>query len=215
MRNARKRTFRLLAVTTLAAPLLVAAAPVTSTGWASSGSVDVTVDNEHVVTGELAKCTVDGPYSARTQGGETGDVAVFGTGETGCGRSGEVSVAQASGHRFEITVLKRYGGPVITVRTNSAKCATTATGSGGEVAIGTVEGIAVPAEIPPNHRIVIPGGPAGTALATVILNETVTPQPPDGSLVTHALHLKLFPQGGPASGDVYLGTAACDPFGKK
>jgi hypothetical protein len=215
MRNARKRTFRLLAVTTLATPLLVAAAPVTSTGWASSGSVDVTVDNEHVVTGELAKCTVDGPYSARTQGGATGDVAVFGIGETGCGRSDAVSIAQGSGHRFETTLLKRYGGPALSVRTYSAKCATTATGSQGEVAIGTVDGITVPAQIPPNHRIVVPGGPAGTALATVILNETVTPEPPDGSLVTHALHIKLFPQGGPTSGDIYLGTAACDPFGKK
>lgn len=215
MRNARKRTFRLLAVTTLATPILVAAAPVTSTGWASSGSVDVTIGNEHVVTGELAKCTVDGPYSARTQGGETGEIASFGTGESGCGRSGAVSVAQGSGHRFEVAVLKRYGGPVITVRTYSAKCATTETGSGGEVSIGAVTGITVPAEIPPNDRIVIPGGAAGTALATVILNETVTPQPPDGSLVTHAVHIKLFPQGGPASGDVYLGTAACDPFGKK
>ncbi|MEV6646295.1 choice-of-anchor P family protein [Amycolatopsis sp. NPDC051371] len=205
----------MLAVTTLAVPLLVAAAPVTSTGWASSGSVDVTVDNEHVVTGELAKCTVDGPYSARTQGGATGDVAAFGTGEASCGRSDAVSIAQASGHRFETTVLKRYGGPALSVRTFSAKCATTATGSLGEVSIGTVEGITVPAQIPPNDRIVIPGGPAGTALATVILNETVTPQPPDGSLVTHALHIELFPQGGPASGDIYLGTAACDPFGKK
>lgn len=215
MRNARKRTYRLLAVTTLAAPLLAAAAPVASTGWASSGSLDVTIDNEHIVTGELAKCTVDGPYSARTPGGVTGDVATFGVGETGCGRSGAVSVAQASGHRFDATVLKRYGGPVITVRTYSAKCATSETGSGGEVTVGAVEGIKVPEQIPPNDRVVIPGGPAGTALATVILNETVTPQPPDGSLVTHALHIKLFPQGGPASGDIYLGTAACDPFGGK
>jgi len=215
MPNARKRTYRLLAVTTLAVPLLAAAAPGTSTGWASSGSVDVTIDNEHVVTGELAKCTADGPYSARTPGGATGDIAVFGTGDTGCGRSGEVSIAQAAGHRFEATVLRRYGGPVLTVRTYSAKCATTATGSLGEVAVGAVDGISVPAEIPPNYRIVIPGGPAGTALATVILNETVTPQPPDGSLVTHALHIKLFPQGGPAGGDIYLATAACDPFGKK
>ena len=215
MRNPRKRTYRLLAVTTLAVPLLGAAAPVTSTGWASSGSVDVTIDNEHVVTGELAKCTVDGPYKGWTQGGATGDIAVFGAGDTGCGRSGEVAVAQAGGRRFRATVLQRYGGPVLTVRTYSAKCATTATGSAGEVAIGAVEGVTVPEEIPPNHRIVIPGGAAGTALATVILNETVTPQPPDGSLVTHALHIKLFPQGGPASGDVYLGTAACDPFGKK
>ena len=215
MRNARKRTFRLLAVTTLATPLLVAAAPATSTGWASSGSVDVTIDNEHVVTGELAKCTADGPTTAQTSGGATGDIAAFGVGGTRCGRSGEASIAQASGHRFEATVLKRYGGPVITVRTYTAKCATSANGSGGEVEIGTVTGITVPAQIPPNDRIVIPGGPAGTALATVILNETVTPQPPDGSLVTHALHIKLFPQGGPASGDIYLGTAACDPFGEK
>ncbi|MEQ0561889.1 choice-of-anchor P family protein [Amycolatopsis sp. NEAU-NG30] len=205
----------MLAVTTLAAPLLAAAAPVTSTGWASSGSVDVTIDNEHVVTGELAKCTVDGPYSARTTGGTTGDIAAFGAGDTGCGRSGAVSVAQAAGHRFEATVLKRYGGPVITVRTFSAKCATTDTGSLGEVEIGAVQGITVPDQIPPNHRIVIPGGAAGTALATVTLNETVTPDPPDGSLVTHALHIRLFPQGGPASGDIYLGTAACDPFGGK
>ncbi|MGW4519611.1 choice-of-anchor P family protein [Amycolatopsis sp. NPDC004378] len=205
----------MLAVTTLAAPLLGAAAPVTSTGWASSGSVDVTIDNEHVVTGELAKCTADGPYSARTAGGATGEIAKFGVGESGCGRSDAVAIAEASGHRFEATVLKRFGGPVITVRTFSAKCATSATGSGGEVSIGTVEGITVPAQIPPNDRIVIPGGAAGTALATVVLNETVTPQPPDGSLVTHAVHIELFPQGGPASGDIYLGTAACDPFGKK
>ncbi|MFJ7216463.1 choice-of-anchor P family protein [Amycolatopsis sp. NPDC098790] len=205
----------MLAVTTLATPLLAAAPPVTSTGWASSGSLDVTVDNEHVVTGELAKCTVDGPYGARTTGGATGDIAVFGIGESGCGRSGAVSIAQAAGHRFEASLLERYGGPEITVRTFSAKCATSETGSAGEVSIGAVEGITVPEQIPPNHRIVIPGGPAGTALATVILNETVTPQPPDGSLVTHAVHIKLFPQGGPASGDIYLGTAACDPFGKK
>jgi len=215
MQNARKRTYRLLAVTTLAVPLLGAAAPATSTGWASSGSVDVTIDNEHVVTGELAKCTVDGPYKGWTQGGATGDIAAFGAGDTGCGRSGEVSIAQAAGRRFKATVLKRFGGPELTVRTYSVKCATTANGSLGEVAVGAVEGVTVPAEIPPNYRIVIPGGAAGTALATVVLNETVTPQPPDGSLVTHAVHIKLFPQGGPASGDLYLGTAACDRFGKK
>ncbi|QKV81584.1 choice-of-anchor P family protein [Amycolatopsis sp. Hca4] len=205
----------MLAVTTLAGSLLGAAAPVTSTGWASSGSVDVTIDNEHIVTGELAKCTVDGPYRGRTQGGATGDVATFGAGDTGCGRSGAVSIAQAAGRRFRATVLKRYGGPELSVRTFSAKCATTDIGSSGEVAVGAVEGVTVPSEIPPNYRIVIPGGAAGTALATVVLNETVTPQPPDGSLVTHAVHIKLFPQGGPASGDLYLGTAACDPFGKK
>ncbi|WP_103348341.1 choice-of-anchor P family protein [Amycolatopsis sp. CA-128772] len=205
----------MLAVTALTGPLLGAAPPVTSTGWAASGSVDVTIDNEHIVTGELAKCTADGPYNGWSQGGATGDIAVFGAGESGCGRSGDAAIAQASGRRFRATVLQRYGGPELTVRTFTAKCATTDIGSGGEVTVGAVEGVTVPSQIPPNHRIVIPGGAAGTALATVTLNETVTPQPPDGSLVTHAVHIKLFPQGGPASGDIYLGTAACDPFGKK
>ncbi len=215
MRNARKRTCSVLAVTALAVPLLVAAAPVKSTAWASAGSVDVTIENEHIVTGELAKCGVDGPYSARTAGGTTGDIATFGTGDAGCGRNGPVSVAQGEGRRFQLDVLKRFGGPVITVRTFFAKCATTQDGSFAGIEVGATTGIAVPESIPANYKIVIPGGVAGTALATVVVNETLTPTPADGSLVTHALHIRLFPQGGPASGDIYLATAACDPYGKK
>ncbi len=211
----RTRTCSVLAMTALAVPLLVAAAPAKSSAWASTGSVDVTIDSEHIVTGELAKCTVDGPYADRTMGGTTGDIAVFGAGDTGCGRNGAVSVAQGQGHRFRLDVLKRFGGPVITVRSFFAKCATTQDGSFAAIEVGDTTGIAVPENIPSNYKIVIPGGPAGTALATVVLNETVTPTPADGSLVTHALHIKLFPQGGPASGDIYLATAACDPYGKK
>jgi len=215
MRNARKRTYSVLAVTAVAVPFLVAAAPAKSTAWASSGSVDVTIENEHIVTGELAKCSVDGPYTGRTTGGTTGDIAVFGIGDAGCGRNGPVSVAQGQGHRFQMDVLKRFGGPVITVRSFFAKCATTQDGSFAGIEVGATTGIAVPENIPANYKIVIPGGEAGTALATVVVNETVTPTPADGSLVTHALHIQLFPQGGPASGDIYLATAACDPYGKK
>jgi hypothetical protein len=172
------------------------------------------IDSEHIVTDELARCSADGPLTARTEGGTTGDIAEFGTGSTICGRNGPVATASASGHRFEVNVLTRYGGPALTVRTFSAGCATTVDGATGDIEVGAVTGIKVPADIPPNFRIVIPGGPASTALATVTLNETVTPQPADGSLVTHAAHIKLFPQGGPASGDIYLATAACNPYGK-
>jgi hypothetical protein len=31
--------------------------------------------------------------------------------------------------------------------------------------------------------------------------------------VTNTVHIKLFPEGGPAEGDIILGTAKCDPFG--
>ncbi|MFI5609003.1 hypothetical protein [Amycolatopsis sp. NPDC051903] len=195
-------------------PAQAHAADATSTGWGSTGSVDVLIDNQHVVTGELARCDADGPTSARTEGGETGDVAEFGLGATTCGRKDAVAQVQAGGQRFEADVLKRYGGPAIKVRTYSAGCTTTQNGATGSISIGTVTGFTVPSSIPANYRVTIPGGEAGTALAAVTLNETVTPQPADGSLVTHAVHIQLFPQGGPASGDIYLGTAACNPFGK-
>ncbi|HWD01459.1 MAG TPA: hypothetical protein VG674_03205 [Amycolatopsis sp.] len=209
---------RLVAATALLGatvfPAQAGAADVTSTGWGSAGSVDVTVDNQHVVTGELARCDADGPTAARTDGGEVGDVAVFGLAGTTCGRKAAVATVAAGGQRFEADVLKRFGGPAIKVRTYSAGCSTTQNGSTGSISIGTVSGFTVPSSIPANYRVTIPGGEAGTALATITLNETVTPQPADGSLVTHAVHIRLFPQGGPASGDIYLGTAACDPFGK-
>ncbi|GAA1023957.1 MULTISPECIES: choice-of-anchor P family protein [Amycolatopsis] len=189
--------------------------PVTSTGWGSAGSLDVLVDHEHVVTGELARCDADGPASARTPGGAAGEVAVFGFGGTSCERKGPVAQVKTGGQRFESDLLTRYGGPELKVRTYSVGCATTTdSGSTGSMSIGEVSGFTIPSSIPANYRITIPGGAAGTALATITLNETVTPQPADGSLVTHAVHVKLFPQGGPASGDIYLGTAACNPYGK-
>jgi len=210
------RTLLVTGVLLLAAPSAAYAdPPVTSTGWGSAGSVDVLADNQHVVTGELARCDADGPASARTLGGAAGQIAQFSFGGTVCGRKGPIADVQAGGQRFESGFLTRYGGPRLKVRTYSAGCATTTdSGSTGSMSIGEVSGFLVPSSIPANYRITVPGGAAGTALATITLNETVTPTPADGSLVTHAVHVKLFPQGGPASGDIYLGTAACNPYGK-
>jgi hypothetical protein len=188
--------------------------PVTSTGWGSAGSVDVLADSQHVVTDELARCDADGPESARVIGGVAGEVAEFGISGTACERKGPVSAVWTGGQRFESGLLTRYGGPELKIRTYAVNCSTTETGSTGSMSIGEVSGFTVPSSIPANYRITIPGGAAGTALASITLNETVTPQPADGSLVTHAVHVKLFPQGGPASGDIYLGTAACNPYGK-
>ncbi|WP_020657341.1 choice-of-anchor P family protein [Amycolatopsis benzoatilytica] len=212
----RGRTLLVTGVLLLAAPAAAHAdPPIESTGWASAGSLDVLADNEHVVTGELARCDADGPATVRTPGGAAGRIAVFGFGGTVCGRNGPIAEAQAGGQRFESDFLARYGGPKLKVRTYAVNCSTTAdAGSTGSMSIGEVAGFTVPSSIPANYRITVPGGPAGTALATITLNETVTPTPADGSLVTHAVHVKLFPQGGPASGDIYLGTAACNPFGK-
>ncbi|WP_037320729.1 choice-of-anchor P family protein [Amycolatopsis orientalis] len=212
---------RLLSVTLLTAALAVggpvaSAEPAPASASASVGSVDVEIGDEHVATGELAPCDADGPSTAKTAGGSIGDFARFNGGESRCGRTGAVAVGEATGRRFETTLLKRFGGPVIKVRTFMAKCSTTKDGSLGYIEFGDVTGFTLPENIPQNYRLTIAGGKGGTALASLTVNETVTPTPPDGSLVTHMLHIKLFPQGGgPAKGDIYLGTARCDPYGKK
>jgi hypothetical protein len=200
---------------TLATVPTAAADTVTSTASASVGKVDVKIGNEHIVTPELAQCAADGPVGASTNGGTTGDIAVFGNGSTACKRSGAIAIGESGGRRFSSLVLKRFGGPELTVRTFGAKCSTTTdSGSAAYIDIGQVTGITVPATIPSNYTITIPGGPGGKPMAQVIVNEVITPDPADGSLLTNALHLELFPQGGPASGDIYLGSARCDPFGK-
>ncbi len=212
---------RLLSVTMLTGALVTggtasaSADAVPATASASVGSLDVEVGDEHVVTGELAPCDVDGPLTATTRGGSIGDFAGFSGGESACERSGAAAVGEASGRLFETALLNRYGGPVIQVRTFTAKCSTTKDGSLGYIQFGDVTGFTLPEDIPQNYRLTIAGGKGGTALASLTVNETVTPTPPDGSLVTHMLHIKLFPQGGPAKGDIYLGTARCDPYGRK
>ncbi|MEC3981380.1 choice-of-anchor P family protein [Amycolatopsis sp. H20-H5] len=221
MRKSRK-TLRLALVTALTGAL--AAAPVaavadadtfTSTASASVGKVDVTIGNEHIVTAELAQCAVDGLQSATTSGGVTGDIATFGNGSTSCGRTDTIATGESSGRRFETQVLRRFGGPDLKIRTFGAKCSTTTTsGSAAYIDLGQVTGFTVPTTIPTNYKITIPGGPAGTPMATVTVNEVVTPDPADGSLLTTAAHLKLFPKGGPAKGDIYLASARCNPYGK-
>ncbi|MEV6913236.1 choice-of-anchor P family protein [Amycolatopsis sp. NPDC051071] len=217
-----KTARRLLSVTMLTGALVAGgtasasaeAAPATAS--ASVGSLDVEVGDEHVVTGDLAPCDVDGPLTAKARGGFIGDFARFAGGDSSCGRTGAVAVGEASGRRFETTVLKQFGGPVIGVRMFKAKCSTTKDGSLGYIEFGDVSGFTLPENVPQNYRLTIAGEKGGAALASLTVNETVTPTPADGSLVTHMLHIKLFPQGGgPAKGDIYLGTARCDPYGKK
>jgi hypothetical protein len=48
-------------------------------------------------------------------------------------------------------------------------------------------------------------------MATVTFNEAVLPSPEDGSMTLHLMHIRVFPQGGPTSGDAYVGTVHCAP----
>ncbi|MBK1785874.1 hypothetical protein JHE00_16195 [Prauserella sp. ASG 168] len=204
----------MLATGVLAVPAQ-ANAQTLSTASASLGAADLVVGGVPAQAEPIAECDVAGPTEANTRGVDIGSKTEFGRGASTCERGDDgVSTARADGQRFETDLLKQFGGPTIRVRSFSAECSTTENGSSGYVELGGVSGFTLPESIPPNHSILVPGNDAGDPpLAEIVLNELTAPTPPDGSLTTNALHLKLFPEGGPASGDLYVGTASCDPYG--
>jgi hypothetical protein len=208
----------------LAAALCLAAVPATAradettaTGAGSVGAMHVTVGDQTAHEDPIAPCVVGGTGENRTDPVTVGMTTRYGLGETSCTRNSDGTASvQVTGSRFDTTLLRQFGGPRITVRTYQAGCTTTANGSNGSMELGSATGFTVPDSIPPNYTITIPGRAEGDPpLADIVLNELVVPHPPDGSLVTNALHIKLFPQGGPAAGDILVGSAACDPYGAK
>lgn len=187
----------------------------TATGAGSVGAVDITVNGTSAHSDPIAPCVVDDAPSARTDPVTIGTKTKYGLSSTTCTRNADGTASvKVTGQRFETSVLQQFGGPVIKVRTFGAGCNTTANGSNGSMELGSVTGITVPQNIPPNHTIAIPGTtPGAPPMAEVVLNELIVPVPADGSLTTNAVHIKLFPQGGPASGDILVGSASCSPYG--
>jgi hypothetical protein len=116
-----------------------------------------------------------------------------------------------TGGRFRFDALRQYDGPRIRLSSYTAKCETTSTGSGSSFTFDGLSGVSVPSPVPTNYVVTIPDGPDGRPKATVTFNETVVPTPPDGSMTVHLMHIRLFPQGGPASGDAYVGSVHCSP----
>lgn len=205
----------------LVAALCLAAVPATAqadqakaTGTGSVGAVHVKIGDQIAHADPIAPCVVGRTERNRTDPVTVGTATKYGLGDTSCTRNADGTAAvQVTGSRFETTLLTQFGGPEITIRTYQAGCTTTTNGSNGSMALGAVTGFSVPGNIPANDTITIPGRAAGDPpMADIVLNELVVPKPADGSLVTNAVHIKLFPQGGPASGDILVGTAACDPF---
>jgi hypothetical protein len=161
----------------------------------------------------IATCASDGPEDNSSTEVEIGPDITFDGGTTVCGRAADgTASAEVAGERFETTVLRQFGGPALRLRSYVASCTTTENGSSGYIQLGGAGGFELPEQIPANHVITVPGLEEGDApMARIVLNELVAPSPPDGSLTTNAMHVTLFPEGGPASGDIVVGTAACDP----
>ncbi|WP_020670741.1 hypothetical protein [Amycolatopsis nigrescens] len=185
----------------------------TAAGWV--GEAELTVGGRQVHAAPIAPCETGGTLSNESRGTKVGSSTEYGRGTSTCARNSDgTATALVTGQRFETRVLEQFGGPAIKVRTYSARCDTTQSGSRGSVELGNAEGITVPSSIPANYTQTIPGRAAGDPpMATVVINELITPSPPDGSLSTNAMRIKLFPEGGPAEGEIVLGAATCDPYG--
>lgn len=181
------------------------------------GTVDVVQNGTDVHVGPIAQCHVDGEAEGATPGiaiGDGGELATYGPGETVCGRENGRASAEVTGNRFSTSVLEQYGGPKIRVRSYSASCHTTENGSASSMSLSGVTGFAVPEEIPPNHEVLIPGATENDPpMARVVLNEFTAPEPPDGSLAMSAVRIELFPEGGPVTGDIRVGSSECAPYG--
>lgn len=160
-------------------------APCTTEGVMEAGNPEVSVPNVVTYSNAKSVCTID-------------DV-------------GEIATVTVTGGRFRFDALRNHGGPRIRLSSYTAKCETTLTGSKSSFQFSGLSGISVPSQIPQNHVVTIPGGPDGKPKATVTFNEMHLPSPPDGSMTVHLMHIRMFPQGGPTTGDAYVGTVHCSP----
>jgi hypothetical protein len=181
------------------------------------GTVHATYNNAPVNVSGLAACSTEGPaHGVNPRYAVTGFLE-FGPGRSTCSRNVTTGVARAdvSGDLFRLDALRPYGGPLIRLTNFSVTCQTTANGTTASFHIGSLLGISVPATLPPNYVVTIPGKPAGTPpMATVTFNESVQPDPPDGSLTVNIMRIRLYPAGAQhgISGEIVVGTVGCAPF---
>ena len=222
IRHARRAGVLGLAVAGLLLSGVSPAAAVPEEGIASGsiGAVDATYDDTEIQMDPLAECDSDGgDGEANSATYKVNGFLEFGRGESTCTVDPETGVANAdvSGKLFRLDALRSHGGPRIRMTNYTAECSTTENGSSASFHIGGISGIAVPAQLPPNHVVMVPGrGPGAPPLAKVTFNESIVPDPPDGSMTVNIMRIELFPQGGPdsdsTSGEITVGTVSCSPY---
>lgn len=219
MRNARRTGVVGLAIAglVLTGATHAQAADEVAVAAGSIGAVDVVLDGEVVEVDPIAECATGDTAEGSSGGVEVEDFVSYDGGETTCAIDPETgfATAEVSGDRFRMDGLRQYGGPLIRMSSFTATCSTTETGSNAQVWFRGLTGIPVPPQLPANHVVTIPGpGTGAPPLATVTFNESIVPDPPDGSMTVNLMHIRLFPQG-PADevgGDVIVGQVHCAPF---
>ncbi|GAA0627734.1 hypothetical protein GCM10010174_54380 [Kutzneria viridogrisea] len=197
----------------VATALVVSAVPAQATpqGQTSLGSVKVVRGNQPMTLEPLAQCDVTGTQDNSSQGAAVRNVASFGSGTTKCTQdtANKTAKMEATGSKFAFTALVPYGGPRIELANYTASCAASTNGTQASFQFSGLRGVTVDTPIPQNTAVLV--GPADKPQAKVIFNEITLAQPSDGSVSINMMHIVLFPNGGPLSGDVLVGAAACSP----
>lgn len=179
----------------------------------SSGAVDATIAGEPVTVDAIAPCDTEGPPQGSSGEVSVSGVVTFASGASECtvNDAGELASVEVTGGRLRVDALRDHGGPRIRLASYEARCHTTLTGSSSWVQFSGASGFDVPEDLPANHVVTIPGEDGEPPLATITLNETIVPSPADGSMTVNLMHIRLFPQGGPDSGDIVVGSVHCAP----
>ena len=187
--------------------ILLAALSLVGTGSGSVGSAYAFFESPpmQVHIDPLAPCAgATSASTASTLGATASGFVSFGGGSTTCG-PGTVTV---SGKKFRFDWMKDHGGPVIKLAGFSVTCTATESGSRSSIKLTGLSGIKAPNPIPPNYTVTI------RDLARVVLNETIVPDPPDGSMTVNLMRIKLFPDSvGFNNGEITVGTVHCSPRG--
>jgi hypothetical protein len=217
LRNTRRTGIVGLAVAGLLFAGVGTAQAETGLASGSVGTVDAIYNGALVMAGPIAPCDTEGTTNAQTAGRKKLGFYEFGPGTSKCTVNPTTGVAKAvvKDSLFRLDALRPLGGPRIRLTGYQIKCTTTANGSSASWSATGLSGISVPPSIPPNHVVTIPGRTAGAPpMAKVTFNETVTPDPPDGSLTVNIMHIRLFPNGGSTQlgGDIIVGSVYCSPY---
>ncbi len=184
----------------------------TAAGTASLGSASVVIDGTNTTIDALAPCDLAHPGEFSTEGVTRDGVADFGKGSTSCATdtAHKKNTMSANGADFRLTALRAYGGPEIGFSSYQAGCAGATSQSSAQFSMGGYYGIQLPEKVPANYSVTVPGnGQGAKPLAKLTFGEVVPAPQQDGSITMNALHVQLFPDGGPASGDIYVGSVHC------
>lgn len=184
-------------------------------GAGSAGSVNMVQDDEPVTIEPVAPCETGGAPSGDSGGVGVSGVVSYGASGSSCTTdpaTGEATV-EVTGKRFRLEEIDSAGVPRLKISSYSMRCATGGTGSSSSFTVTGLSGVDVPEEIPPNYTITF-AGPTPTAppSAILVINETIIPDPADGSMSVNLLHLTLNPQGPlEERGEVIVGSVRCEP----